>query len=106
LCGVPSPALIVAARVSLAKVARAPEAEWRMTTQSAAIASSFLAVSINVSPLEMLLVDAEIFTTSADNRFPAISNDVRVRVDASKKRLMMVLPRKVGTFFMGLVETS
>ena len=38
-------------------------------------------------------------TTSADSRLPAISNEVRVRVDASKKRLMMVFPRKRGDFF-------
>ena len=60
----------------------------------------------DIDDRDVVLVDAEIFTTSADSRFPAISNDVRVRVDASKKRLITVLPRKVGTFFMGLVETS
>ena len=73
---------------------------------SAAMASSVLAVSIRVSPFETLLVDDEILTTSADSRFPAISNDVRVRVDASKKRLMTVFPRNVGTFLIGRVETS
>ena len=39
-------------------------------------------MSIRVSPFETLLVPAEIFTTSADKRLPAISNEVRVRVDA------------------------
>jgi hypothetical protein len=77
-----------------------------MTTQSAAIASNVLAVSINVSPFDTLLVEAEILTTSADSRFPAISKDVRVRVEDSKKRLMTVLPRRVGTFLIGRVETS
>ena len=57
-------------------------------------------------PDQTLLVEEEMFTTSAESRFPAISNDVRVRVDASKKRLMTVFPRSVGTFLMGLVETS
>jgi len=37
-------------------------------------------------------VEALMFTASADNRFAAISNDVLVRVDASKKRLMTVRP--------------
>ena len=38
------------------RVRRARRA-WRITTQSAAIASSVLAVSISVSPLETLLVE-------------------------------------------------
>ena len=92
--------------VSLASVFGAPEEECLMTTQSAAIASSVFAVSISVSPFDTLLVEADTFTTSAESRFPAISNDVRVRVEASKNRLMMVLPRSVGTFLMGRVETS
>src|SRR5262245_13950151 len=92
--------------VSFDSVWGAPDAGRRMTTQSAAIASSVLAVSINVSPLETLLVEAEILTTSAERRLPAISNDVRVRVDASKKRLMTVFPRSVGTFLIGRVDTS
>jgi len=94
------------ALVNLAKVWGAPEAECRMTTQSAAIASNVFAVSMRVSPFDTLLVDEEMLMTSADSRFPAISNDVRVRVDASKKRLMTVLPRSVGTFLIGRVETS
>src|SRR5947199_10301484 len=97
---------MIEALVSLASVWGAQEAKCRMTTQSAAIASSVFAVSISVSPFETLLVDCETFTTSAESRFAAISNDVRVRVDASKKRLMIVLPRNVGTFFMGRVDTS
>jgi len=94
------------ALVSLDMVCGAPGAECLMTTQSAAIASNVFAVSINVSPFDTLLLDEEMLTTSAERRFPAISNDVRVRVDASKKRLMTVLPRSVGTFLIGRVETS
>src|SRR6185295_6934047 len=37
--------------------------------------------------------------TSAESRLAAISNVVRVRVDASKKRLNTLLPRSSGTFF-------
>lgn len=58
------------------------------------------------SPLVTEELEAEIFIASADNRLAAISNDVRVRVDGSKKKLIMVLPRRVGTFLMERVETS
>jgi hypothetical protein len=37
--------------------------------------------------------------TSADSRLAAISNVVRVRVEGSKKRLKIALPRSSGTFF-------
>ena len=40
-------------------------------------------------------------TTSALRRLPASSNDVRVRVEFSKNRLMTVLPRSVGAFLSG-----
>ena len=39
------------------------------------------------------------FMTSAPSRFPASSNDDWVRVEASKKRLIWVRPRKVARFF-------
>src|SRR5262245_17477371 len=97
---------MIDALVSVASVFGAPEQEWRTTTQSTTMASSVLAVSISVSPLETLLVDAEMLTTSADNRLPAISKEVLVRVEASKKRLMTVFPRRAGTFLMGQEETS
>src|SRR5258706_15938064 len=45
-------------------------------------------------------------TASAERRFAAISNEVRVRVEASKKRLMTVLPRRAGTFLIARAETS
>src|SRR5207249_208230 len=35
-----------------------------------------------------------------------ISNEVRVRVEGSKKRLMTVRPRKAGTFLISRLETS
>ncbi|CAJ4827131.1 Uncharacterised protein [Burkholderia pseudomallei] len=49
----------------------------------------------------MLVDDALMFRliTSADSRFAAISNVVRVRVEFSKNRLNTDLPRKSGTFF-------
>ena len=51
-------------------------------------------------------VEAEIFIASAESRLAAISKDVRVRVDDSKKRLIIVLPRRVGTFLIEREETS
>src|SRR5215470_15918996 len=46
------------------------------------------------------------FTASAERRFAASSKEVRVRVEASKKRLMTVLPRRAGTFLIDLADTS
>ena len=43
---------------------------------------------------------AATFTVSALSRFSANSNEIRVRVEASKKRLTMVLPRSAGTFLI------
>ena len=63
-------------------------------------------MSISDSPLLTEEVEAEMFTASAERRFAAISNEVRVRVEASKKRLMTVLPRSVGTFLIVRAETS
>src|ERR1044071_3107504 len=77
-----------------------------MMIASGAIASRLRAVSIRVSPLVTDEVEAEMLMESADNRLAAISNDVRVRVEDSKKKLMTVLPRRVGTFLMARVETS
>ena len=54
----------------------------------------------------MLEFDGEKFTTSAESRLPAISKLVRVRVDDSKNRLMIVRPRSVGTFLTSRSPTS
>lgn len=77
-----------------------------MIMASGAIASRLSAVSSNVSPFVTEEVEAEMLMESADNRFAAISNDVRVRVEDSKKKLITVLPRRVGTFLMTRVDTS
>ncbi len=74
--------------------------------QSGAIASRLRAVSSSVSPLETLDVETLMLTASADRRLAAISNDVRVRVDGSKKRLITVRPRKAGTFLISRFEMS
>ena len=54
------------------------------------IASRFRAVSTSVSPFDTLDPDAATLTVSADSRFSANSNEMRVRVDASKNRLTIV----------------
>ncbi len=41
---------------------------------------------------------------SADSALAAFSKDIRVRVDASKKRVATVLPRSAGTFGMGRAQ--
>src|SRR6266550_5783647 len=74
--------------------------------QSGAIASSLRAVSSNVSPLLTLEVETLMLMASAERRLAAISNDVRVRVDDSKKRLMTVRARSAGTFLTSRFETS
>ena len=47
------------------------------------MASMFFAVSSRLSPFSALEPEAEKLMTSAESHLPAISNDVRVRVDAS-----------------------
>ena len=48
-------------------------------------------MSIIVSPFFIELEPSEIFKVSAPSFFPAISKDVRVLVEFSKKRLIQVL---------------
>src|ERR1700752_2791029 len=74
--------------------------------QSGDMASRFRAVSSRVSPLEKLEVDTLTLTASADNRFAAISKEVRVRVEGSKNKLMMVRPLSAGTFLISRLEIS
>jgi hypothetical protein len=97
---------MIDALISFESWCGAPGDEWRITMQSGAIASRLRAVSTSVSPFVTEEDEAEILTASADNRFAAISKDVRVRVEASKKTLITVLPRSVGTFLIERVETS
>ena len=65
------------------------------------MASSVLHVSKSDSPLLTLELLLLMLTTSADKRLPASSNEVRVRVDASKNMLITVLPRKRGHLAYG-----
>src|SRR6185295_13774358 len=102
----PSPALMTLERMRWPRNCAAPEAPWRMTTMSIRIASRLRAVSTRVSPLDTDEAAVATLTVSALNRFSANSNEMRVRVDASKNRLTMVLPRSAGTFLMGRSLTS
>ena len=70
------------------------------------MASMFLAVSMNVSPLERLETLAEKSWVSAESRLAARLKLVRVRVEFSKKRLKTILPWRAGTFLRLRVEIS
>jgi hypothetical protein len=63
------------------------------------MALSVVAVSISVSPLVTDEVRTDMFITSAPSRLPANSNELWVRVDGSKNRLMTVRPFSRGDFF-------
>ena len=70
-----------------------------MTIASARMALSVIAVSISVSPFFTLLVAACMLTTSAPSRLPAISKLSSVRVEFSKKALMIVRPLRRSVVF-------
>ena len=59
------------------------------------------AVSIRVSPLVTEEVRGAMLTVSAPSRLAANSNELRVRVELSKKRLTRVRPRSVAIFLSG-----
>src|SRR5258706_9936748 len=74
--------------------------------KSGAIASMFRAVSMRVSPFTRLEDAAVKLSESAERRFSASSNDVRVRVEGSMNRFTTVRPRSVGTFLISRREIS
>ena len=100
---VPSPALttLECTQPEWASRCGAPEAPCRTTTASAPIASSVSAVSLSDSPLDSDDPLAEKLMTSAESRFAAASNEIRVRVESSKNRLTTVRPRSAGSFLIG-----
>src|SRR5258705_6615572 len=97
----PSPALITCSCGLTWRAIRngAPEALWRTMKMSACMAERLATVSSSDSPFEADETAMLRLMTSADRRLAAISNVVRVRVEASKKRLNTLLPRRIGTFF-------
>ncbi len=72
-----------------------------MTKASTPIESRVSMVSRSDSPLETDEPFAETLMVSADSHLPAISNEVRVRVESSKKMFTTVRPRRAGSFFTG-----
>jgi hypothetical protein len=64
-------------------VAGEPDEEWRITMASAPMACRVRAVSLSDSPLATDDPDVEKLITSADRRFAASSNEIRVRVESS-----------------------
>ena len=105
---VPSPALTTLERTQPEWASRcgAPLAPWRTTTASAPIASSVRAVSLRLSPLLSEEPLAAKLMTSAESRLAAASNEMRVRVESSKKRLTTVRPRRAGSFLIGRSASS
>jgi hypothetical protein len=69
-----------------------------MIKMSGRMALSVIAVSIRVSPFLTELVATDMLMTSPPSRLPASSNEVRVRVESSKNRLMMVRPLSTAFF--------
>src|SRR5688572_4078926 len=102
----PSPALMTLDRMRWPRNCAAPDAPWRITTMSIRMASRFFAVSTRVSPLLTEDPTVATLTVSAESRFSANSKEMRVRVEASKNRLTMVLPRSAGTFLIARSLTS
>ena len=64
------------------------------------MALSVMAVSISVSPFCMEEEETLMFMTSAPSRLPASSNELCVRVEASKNRLISVRPRRASRFLL------
>ena len=58
-------------------------------------------MSSSVSPFVVDDDEPEMLIASADSRFAASSNDVRVRVEFSKNRLITVRPRSDVSFLIG-----
>src|SRR6266404_6210059 len=77
-----------------------------MTMKSAFNASRLRAVSLSVSPFLSEEASAVKLIISAERRCSQSSKLIRVRVDGSTNRLMTVLPRNAGTFFMARSPTA
>ena len=72
-----------------------------MTIVSGCIAESVLSVSTRDSPFERLEPSPEIEIVSAPRRLAANSKLARVRVEGSRNRLTIDLPRSVSSFLTG-----
>ena len=96
----PSPALMTAQVTFSESSLTAPESGWRTTSTSGCMAFKVIAVSIRVSPFLIELQATDMLMTSAPRRLPANSKEVRVRVEFSKNRLMIVSPRRSAVFLL------
>ena len=103
---VPSPALITAQLTFCDNKFAAPESWCRITRISGCIAFRVMAVSINVSPFLIEELATFIFITSAPNRFPASSKELKVLVEFSKNKLIWVLPFKIFSFLFSCLFSS
>src|SRR5450432_2969184 len=92
---------MIAERDVRASIAAAPPYAWRTTTASGDIASRLRPMSSSDSPLVVEDDEPEILIASADNRFAASSNDVRVRVEFSNITIITVRPRSEVSFLIG-----
>src|SRR5664279_553977 len=92
---------MIAQRDVRASIAAAPPYAWRTTTASGDIASRLRPVSSSDSPFVVDDEFPEMLIASADKRFAAISNDVRVRVEFSNITIMIVRPRSDTSFLIG-----
>src|SRR5688572_10867023 len=97
----PSPALTTPASRWRARKCGTPAEPCRITIRSGDIACRFVAVSRSDSPfsVEVPLPPLK-FNESAESHFSAVSNEKRVRVEGSKKRLATIRPRSAGTFLI------
>ena len=84
----PSPALRTAQETFCDSRFTAPEDPCRTTSKSGFMAFSVTAVSTSVSPLLIEEAERFIFMTSAPSRLPASSNELWVRVELSKNKLI------------------
>ncbi len=90
----PSPALSTAARVRRLRAISAgvPDSAWRTTKASQCIASSVWIVSSSDSPFTADERPISKLISCAPRRLAARSNEVRVRVEGSKNKLITVRP--------------
>src|SRR4051812_8185247 len=92
---------MIAQREVRARSAAAPPYAWRTTTASGCMASRLRPVSSNDSPFVVDDDEPEMLIASADSRFAASSNDVRVRVEFSNITIITVRPRNELSFLIG-----
>ncbi len=102
----PSPPLRTGCSIHSAMRHGAPVDWCRTTMASVPIALMVSTVSLRLSPFLSEEVPGENDIVSALRALAAFSNDIFVRVDASKNMVATVLPRRAGTLGIGRWRTS